>query len=112
MKIYSSKILKGKLARQKKIGIGINICLWILTAFAAICVGIVFCQKLILKNRYVVLFGYTPFIISSGSMQPNLQVYDIVVVKKARAEKIAPGDIVTFIADDGEKPKHNPEKNQ
>lgn len=76
--------------------------LWIVSVFAVICAGIVFFQKLICKRKSVNVFGYTSFIISSGSMQPRLQVNDIIVVKKVREGEISAGDIITFFDKNGD----------
>lgn len=101
MKLYSSETLKGKLARREKLGKVLGACFWVVAALAAACVCTVLVQKFVLKKRNVDLFGYTPFIISSGSMQPSLRVYDIVVVKKISENEISVGDIITFFDADG-----------
>lgn len=97
MKIYSDEAIKVKLIRRKKIGKVFFVLLLLLTVFTAICVGTVIVKKLIMHKRIAYVFGYTPFIISSGSMQPELNVYDVIVVKKASEGDIGVGDIITFI---------------
>lgn len=42
------------------------------------------------------LFGFKTFQIVSGSMEPELSVNDIVIVKKVKQKKIKEGDIITF----------------
>lgn len=101
MRIYSDEIIKIKLTRRNTVRKVIYAFLWTLIAFALICVCIAFFQKYILKRKTVDFFGYTSFIVSSGSMQPSLNVYDIIVVKKVDENKITIGDIITFYDKDG-----------
>jgi signal peptidase I len=42
------------------------------------------------------LIGYRPMIVRSGSMQPALQVGDVVVVEDVEARQLVAGDIATF----------------
>ncbi len=42
--------------------------------------------------------GYRPLVVRSGSMEPNLDVGDVVVVDWRRARDIDVGDIVTFVS--------------
>lgn len=51
----------------------------------------------ILKKDYTSFFGYSIFEIASGSMEPVLNVDDLIVVKKTNNIKV--GDIVTYISD-------------
>lgn len=46
------------------------------------------------------LFGYTPYAILSGSMTPQYQVGDLIYVREVAPEKIKPGDVITFVADE------------
>ncbi len=42
------------------------------------------------------LFGYTPLVVASGSMEPTLHTGDVVVVHKVAPASLALGDVVTF----------------
>ena len=42
------------------------------------------------------IFGYRIFRVSSGSMEPELSVGDVILVHTVKAEDIAEGDIVTY----------------
>ena len=62
-------------------------------------VVIVFCiagfmQLKVLKKPYVDIFGYTLFSVATGSMQPTLNVNDIIIVKITDDVKV--GDIITY----------------
>ena len=71
------------------------------TVMTVCALSIVF-KKLVIKEKTAGLFGYTTFVVSSGSMQPNIQADDIIVVKKVSEEEIALGDIITFFDGTGE----------
>lgn len=42
------------------------------------------------------LFGYTPFVVLSGSMEPAYPTGSLIYVKKAAPETVQPGDPITF----------------
>ena len=65
-------------------------------------IAIVFCvsgffQLKVLKRPYVDIFGYTVFSVATGSMQPTLEINDIIIVKITDDIKV--GDIITFKQD-------------
>lgn len=51
-------------------------------------------QKIIWKDRIPSLFGIKVFVVLSGSMEPNINIGDIVVTRKA--DKVKEGDIISF----------------
>ena len=53
----------------------------------------------IMKKDYVNVFGYTYFVVASGSMSGTIEVDDIIFVKITK--KVKNDDIVTFMDDDG-----------
>lgn len=52
----------------------------------------------VLKKDYVNVFGYTYFVVASGSMSGTIEVDDIIFVKIT--ENVKQDDIITFIDDD------------
>jgi len=66
------------------------ICIIIILLFA----GFYFFQTKIQKKDYANIFGYTAFEVSTGSMNPTLQVGDIIFVKLT--DKIKENDIIVF----------------
>lgn len=54
----------------------------------------------IMKKDYVNVFGYTYFVVKTGSMSGTLEVDDIIIVKLTKEAKI--NDIITYVNDDGE----------
>ena len=47
------------------------------------------------------LFGYTPYAVLSGSMEPELPVGSMVYVHETDPTALQPGDVVTFYRSDG-----------
>ena len=54
----------------------------------------------ILKKDYVNVFGYTYFVVATGSMSGTIEVDDIIFVKITKSVKI--NDIITFKNKDGD----------
>lgn len=54
----------------------------------------------IMKKDYVNVFGYTYFVVKTGSMSGTLEVDDIIVVKLSKEANI--NDIITYVNDDDE----------
>ena len=54
----------------------------------------------IMKKDYVNVFGYTYFVVKTGSMSGTLEVNDIVIVKIDDAPK--KGNVITYINKDGD----------
>ena len=48
------------------------------------------------------VFGYQIFRVSSGSMEPELMVGDVILVREAEVQDIQKGDIVTYKGEEGE----------
>ena len=53
-----------------------------------------------LKKDYVNVFGYTYFVVKTGSMSGTLEVDDVIIVKITKDTKI--NDIITYVNDNGE----------
>lgn len=65
-----------------------------------ICLIITILYNIIIKiknpNESTGIFGINIFCIMSGSMEPKINVNDIVVIKKVKQNKIKQNDIITF----------------
>lgn len=77
------------------IGIGI-------IAILLIVVGWLSIDKYILKSKAPSIFGYSSFIVATGSMSGTIEEGDFIIVKKADEYKI--GDIITFFPPDNKIP--------
>ena len=54
----------------------------------------------IMNKDYVNVFGYTYFVVKTGSMSGTLEVDDVIIVKITKDTKI--NDIITYVNDNGE----------
>ena len=61
-----------------------------------ICNLILIIQKVKQPNKVPNFLGYKVFAIVSGSMEPTLQIGDLVIVKTTKQEEIRKNDIITF----------------
>ncbi len=95
--IYTNEMIKERNNKKKKINdiitiISIPFLLLILIA----CIYVYY-QEFICKNNNITLFGYKPLVVLTGSMEPNLNVGDLIFVKKVSNEnELSVGDIITF----------------
>lgn len=48
------------------------------------------------------VFGYQVFRVSSGSMEPELMIGDVILIKEAEPQDIQKGDIVTYKGEEGD----------
>lgn len=53
-------------------------------------------QSLIKTSETPNFFGIKTYVIISGSMEPNLQIGDIVIVKKIEQEELKSGDVISY----------------
>ncbi len=107
MKYYNKRELKDKINTRNKFK---TIFKYILTPILLIIVlfnlYIIF-QKISHPNQIVTIFGYKTYIVSSGSMEPYLQVGDIILVDNVEtADNINVDDIITFSQEQGKDITH------
>lgn len=94
MKIYTNEEIKNKLNRKNKIKKVIDIIIYPIVSILLICCIIVVLQAVKNPGQTPNLFGYKFFNVISGSMKPNLEIGDVVIIKEI--ENINKGDIITF----------------
>lgn len=76
------------------------------TIFIIIIILIILISSIILINSYTHsneipdFFGWKAFIVLSGSMEPQIQIGDIVVVKEIDTDTLKKGDIIAFKSTD------------
>lgn len=96
MKQYTHEVLKRKIEKKNKIKKLLKYIYYsffiIIVIFAA---NIVY-QTVIKKETETYIFAFKPYIVLSGSMEPNLQIGDMVISKKTNEDEIKIGDIITF----------------
>lgn len=106
MKIYSTEMIKKKKEKQKKIKKILKCIFYPIAIFIVICAMDIVYQKIVKKEDNVNLFGFRPYIVLSGSMEPNLQVGDLVVSKQVNEQQVEIGDIITFEDENGSTITH------
>ncbi len=84
---------KEKNSRRKKIVV--TIIYIILVPLLLYNITLIF-KSLINPNKTPDFFGYKTYVIISGSMEPNLKIGDIVIVKKVDEDQLNVGDIISF----------------
>lgn len=57
--------------------------------------------KYIKKTNDINLFGYRQYMVLTGSMEPNYNIGDLIVIKEKPQEDIKVGDIVNYVTDNG-----------
>lgn len=100
MKIYSSEDIKRKMNRRRRIRAVFQAIFYVFLIFLTVCTASILYQKVVEKSDHVNLFGYKPYIVISGSMDPIIKIGDMLIVKKLPDDQLAVDDIVTF-ADEG-----------
>ena len=78
----------------------INIFTTVLLVLMVAAVVLVFVVRLTGNSPSV--FGYHIFRVSSGSMEPELNIGDVILVKSAPVEEIAEGDTITYKGSEGD----------
>ena len=76
-----------------------NILKWTLTCIISllfILSLILFVSRIISKDKLPMSFGYAFLSIETGSMEPTINVDDVVIIKKVDVDEYKEGDIVAF----------------
>ena len=88
-------IIKRKEKNTKRKKIVVTIIYIILVPLLLYNITLIF-KSLINPNKTPDFFGYKTYVIISGSMEPNLKIGDIVIVKKVDEDQLNVGDIISF----------------
>ncbi|KFZ27186.1 MAG: Signal peptidase I W [Candidatus Izimaplasma bacterium HR2] len=62
--------------------------------------------SIFMPENTVKIFGFKPYVVITDSMEPHINVHDLIIVKNPKADELVVEDIITFYADinyDGEK---------
>ena len=99
--IYTNEMIKERNEKKKKISNVITIISIPFLIFVLVACVYIYYQKFICKNNNVTIFGYKPLIVLTGSMKPNLNVGDLVFVKRVSNEnELSVGDMITFVEEE------------
>lgn len=101
MRIDSGEALKARLARRNKIRTIFSAISYVFSILIILCAADILYQKFVKRADSVSIFGYQPYIVLSGSMEPAISTGDMVIARRVKETRIASGDIVTFLDADG-----------
>lgn len=96
MKIYTNEQIKHKIEQRKKRKRILKLFLYPLIAFILICDVYLILQVIKNPTDTAQLFGYRCFSVASGSMEPTLQIGDLIITKEKSKKDIKVGDIISF----------------
>lgn len=96
MKIYTNEQIKHKIEQRKKRKRILKIFLYPLIVFILICDVYLILQMIKNPTDTAQLFGYRCFSVASGSMEPTLQIGDLIITKEKSKKDIKVGDIISF----------------
>ena len=96
MKIYTDEEITQKLNRKNKIKKVMRFITYPIIAIIFMCCILLILQVIQNPKKIPNLFGYKVFNVISGSMEPTLEIGDIVIAKETEIENIKQEDIITF----------------
>ena len=88
---------KPKTRVLKIVSIAAECLLGAIVAFLLVVGGILVYDKYVNKSLAPSVFGYSQFIIATGSMEPEISAGDMIIVKKTGDYEV--GDVITFFMD-------------
>lgn len=103
MKIYTNEMIrKINEKKQKRKKIIKYFCLPFLAIIVVFIADILF-QKFIQNRDNIEFFGYKPLIVMTGSMEPSINIGDMVIVKQTEQNNIQIGDVITYTVNNGKE---------
>lgn len=96
MRIYSQDEITKKLNKKNTRNKIFKIIFYPIIILILICNIVLIMQKMMNPTEIPNLLGYKSFIIVSGSMEPNLNIGDMVIIRETKQEKLQKDDIITF----------------
>ena len=94
--VYTKEIIKEKNEKRIKNRKRIKMLCTPIIALVVILALCILYQKVILKSQDVELFGYKVYIVLTGSMKPEINPNDLVIVKRPSQNNLQVGDIITY----------------
>lgn len=85
---------------RKKIKNVLSIFQNMLIIFLLLLILFILYDKFLCHKERISIFGCSFFIIVSGSMEPNLNIYDIAITSSSHTNQIKQGDIIAFHSSD------------
>ena len=96
MRLYTDEEIAKRVKRKKTRKKIIDIIFYPIIAIIVLVNIVLLVQKLKYPNKIPNLFGYKVFAIVSGSMEPTINIGDVIIVQEVKKEDLKVGDIITF----------------
>ena len=100
MKIYTTEEITKKLNKKNKTKKIIDFFIYPIFTIIKICITILLVQKIKNPDEVPNLFGYKALTIVSGSMEPALNIGDLIIIKEINKNQIKKEDIISFHEND------------
>ena len=99
--IYTNDIIKKKNTRKKVIKKTVKaICTPFILAIVLIILYIGY-QKFFKKDTNASIFGFKQYMVLTGSMEPNYNIGDLIIVKEVKENELNVGDVITYSVGNG-----------
>lgn len=99
--IYTNEMIKkinNQKEKRRKIFKIISFPFIILIVLLVLYVGY---MKFIKKENDINILGFRQYMVATGSMEPQYNVGDLIIIKETPKEKIQVGDVINFISENG-----------
>lgn len=94
--LYTAENIQKKKQRVNKIKRYIDIVMYVILIPLLIYNSLLIIQAIIMPEKTFSFLGMKAYTIISGSMEPNLNIGDIVIINNIKEEKLNVGDIISF----------------
>jgi len=94
--IYTNEKIKQKNAMNKKIQLILKCIIYLIMIFVFFVAVYIGYEKYIKKEKNISLFGIKQYVVMTGSMEPNYNIGDLIVVKHVKQDEIKIDDVITF----------------
>ena len=99
--IYTEEIIKKKNNRKAKKNKIFKIISFPFIILIILIITMIGYQKFIKKDNDINIFGFRYYMVMTGSMEPNYNIGDVIIVKETPKENIKVGDIINYVSENG-----------
>lgn len=99
--LYTKEIIEKKLNNKEKIKKLFKIIIAPFIILLILLISYIGYLKYIKKTNDINLFGYRQYIVLTGSMEPNYNIGDLIIIKEKTQENIKVGDVINYITENG-----------
>ena len=99
--IYTNDIIKQKNAKKLKIKKTIKFSYMPFVIAIILIILYMGYQKFLKKDSNASIFGFKQYMVLTGSMEPNYNIGDLIIVKEVKENEINVGDVITYSMGNG-----------